>query len=107
LGEFLDSLGVTEIITPQFTRTNGIAPVIPNGGVAFFDDLKTLPPETLRMIGLQEWEEGHWLYPGEWYNFIPKGYTVTDINGEDEPFLPGVTDDDIRYGCLAYGFKGK
>ena len=30
-----------------------------------------------------------------------------DINDEDESFKYGETDDDIRYGCLAYGFIKK
>jgi len=105
LGKFLKSLDPCQIITPQFERTNGIAPVIPDGGAKFFDILKGLKPETLKAIGMQKWDKGHWLYPSEWYGFIPHGYIVTDINGKDEPFIPGETDDDIRFGCLAYGFK--
>ena len=105
LAEYLKSIGPVEIITPQFERTNGIQPVMPDGGEKWFDMLKTLPPETLYNIGLQKWEEGHWLYPSEWYKFIPAGYIVTDINGKDEAFIPGITDDDIRFGCLSYGFK--
>ena len=27
-----------------------------------------------------------------------------DIFGEEEAFVPGETDDDIRFGCLAFGF---
>jgi len=103
--EYLKSLGPVEIITPQFERTNGIDPVIPEGGERWFDMLKALPAETLKQIGMGEWKTGHWLYPAEWYEFIPNGYTITDINGEDKLFIPGETDDDIRYGCLAYGFK--
>jgi len=29
---------------------------------------------------------------------------VVDIFGEKEKFIKGVTDDDIRFGCLSYGF---
>lgn len=107
LGNFLKSIGPVKIMTPQFERTNGITPVIPDGGIKFFDMLKSLEPEILKAIGLQEWDKGHWLYPVEWYDFIPNGYIVTDINNEDEPFVHGETDDDIRFGCLAYGFKIK
>ena len=105
LGEFLKSIGPVDIITPQFERTNGIQPVIPDGGKEWFDKLKTLPHETLIAIGMGVWENGHYLYPKEWYSFIPNGYIVTDINNEDELFKRGETDNDIRFGCLAYGFK--
>lgn len=44
-----------------------------------------------------------WLFPAEWYSAIPAGFPVTDINGCIEPFLPGTTDDDRRFGLLAYG----
>jgi len=105
LASFLKGIGPVSIRTPQFERINGIEPVIPEGGEKWFDMLKALPPETLKAIGLQEWEKNHWLYPGEWYDFIPQGYIVTDINDENESFVHGETDDDIRFGCLAYGFK--
>lgn len=44
-----------------------------------------------------------WLIPGEWYDYIPDGYLLTDICGRQEPFKRGKTDNDIRFGCLAYG----
>jgi len=103
--EYFKSLGPVEITTPQFERTSGIDPVLPTPDSGWFDRLKTLPPENLKAIGMQEWDKGHWLYPHEWYAFIPVGYIITDINGNDEAFIPGITDDDKRFGCLPYGFK--
>jgi hypothetical protein len=44
-----------------------------------------------------------WLFPGEWYSMIPNGFPLVDINGVNELFIQGQTDDDIRCGCLAYG----
>jgi hypothetical protein len=43
------------------------------------------------------------LFPGEWYPRIPADFPIVTINGCAERFVPGVTDDDIRFGCLAYG----
>jgi hypothetical protein len=43
------------------------------------------------------------LLPGEWYKQIPAGYEIADIFGEREEFAPGITDDDIRFGCLSFG----
>jgi hypothetical protein len=105
LVDYLKSLGNIEIITPQFQRTDGIKPVIPESNTAWFDKLKELPHETLKAIGMGLWKEGYYLFPKEWYSFIPAGYIVTDINGDDEAFIPNVTDDNIRFGCLSYGFK--
>ena len=49
-------------------------------------------------------DEVHYLFPHEWYNSIPNGYKVIDINGEKEKFINGKSDDDKRFGCLPYGF---
>ncbi len=48
-----------------------------------------------------------WLFPAEWYEHIPKGLKIVDINGVVENFEPNKTDDDRRFGCLAYGFLQK
>ena len=93
------------IATPQFNRTDGKIVLYFPRTVAEFDALKVLPHDTLEKIGLGLWEEGHYLYPKEWYWNIPAGYMVDVISDKTEPFVPGETDDDIRFGCLAYGFK--
>lgn len=46
---------------------------------------------------------GLWLFPYQWYPHIPEGMELLDINGETELFKKGVTDDDMRFGVLAYG----
>jgi hypothetical protein len=99
-----------EIVTPHFERTDGLQVPLP---VCDFSRLHELPEASLRAIGCQKWDEPDesgsvlWLYPGEWYDHIPDGLTVTDINGRVEQFKRGETDDDIRYGALAYGFMRK
>ena len=96
------------IQTPQFERTDGNDPWWTPTSAADLDALRAAPDQFLRSLGCGLWEENgdlqHWLYPGEWYGHIPAGYEVIDICGEVEPFKPNVTDDDIRGGCLAYGF---
>lgn len=97
-----------EIVTPQFTRTDGRLVTYRPRTVREFDALKLMDEQSLKDAGCGIWnKEGgktHWLYPHEWYDFIPDGYEITDICGNVEPFEKGKTDDDIRYGCLAYGF---
>lgn len=77
---------------------------IPVKSVEWFDSLKNLPHEKLKNMGLGLWKTGHYLYPREWYDFIPEGYEVVDIFGDREPFKHGETDTDQRCGVLAYGF---
>lgn len=69
-----------------------------------FDSLREMTKEQLKDLGFAAWDEtGLMLIPGEWYDFIPKGWEVIDISGNREKFEPGVTDNDIRFGCLAVG----
>jgi len=93
-------------VTPQFTRTYG-------GGVYWtpksaeeLDKVKEAPESLLWDMGLRKFSEdgGLWLYPGEWFDAIPEGYEVTDINGYVERFCKATEDSDIRFGCLAFGF---
>ena len=110
-----DAIGVgdfehVEVVTPQFERDDG-------GKVYYYpktseeiDDLKKASESVLKDIGLSIWaraEDGswvHWLFPAEWYDHIPSGYPIVDICNQVEAFVPGVTDNDRRYGVLAYGF---
>lgn len=82
--------------------------------------IKNVPRETLRKMGVGVWSvfndgeddnedylnsgDVHYLFPGEWYEHIPNGFDVVDINGKQEKFEKGVSDDDVRFGCLPYGF---
>ena len=92
-------------VTPQFERES-------DGEVWFYPEdvealeaIKAAPPEVLHSMGLRQFEEGFWLYPGEWYDHIPEGFEVTSITGKQKPFVSGKSDDDTRYGVLAFGFK--
>lgn len=60
---------------------------------------KILPQESL------ERDEDVILFPYEWYDIIPEGFMVTNIWGELEPFILGESDNDKRFGCLAYGIR--
>lgn len=43
------------------------------------------------------------LLPAEWYGAIPEGFELISISGRKELFKKGVTDNDQRFGCLAFG----
>lgn len=105
-----------KFILPQFTRPDGEpGPAAPPADREAFDALSTLPDTALEELGLRPWgrefehddgtETGRtlWLFPGEWYSAIPAGLPVVDINFRVRAFAPGKTDNDIRFGCLAYG----
>lgn len=99
-----------EVRTPQFERTDGLTVPKP---IMDFAKLPTLFEETLKEIGCQKWDdpdaEGNvlWLYPAEWYDHIPEGHVMRCIDGKDYPFKHGETDNDRRFGALAYGFLRK
>jgi len=97
------------IITPQFERTDGLKVAVPIK--EDFDNLDKFSEKYLKSLGLQVWnkdpEKIHWLFPKEWYDHIPEGYKVVSIIGDIEKFQKGKTDDDIRFGALAYGFIQK
>lgn len=94
-----------EIVGPQFERTDGKTIDKFPQSAEEIDRLKTASKEELKALGLQLWDEESrlYLFPSDWYNYIPEGYMITDISGKVEAFQKGVTDDDIRFGALAYG----
>lgn len=108
------------IVTPQFTRPEGwVKPSAPPSTVDGFNALLSLDATCLMEMGLRVWgvEEDAggrdlpngrtlWLYPAEWYSSIPDGYPVCNTFFRTENFKRGVTNDDIRFGCLAFGFCG-
>ena len=94
------------LVTPQFTRADGVVPSIPDA----WEKLHTLSVSTLKAIGCGIWDEPDengevlMLFPGEWHALIPEGLRVWCIDGEESAWTKE-HDDDIRYGCLAYGVK--
>lgn len=100
------AIGATEnetvlVTTPQFKRTKDMPPV--KKPPKDWDKLRNMTKAQLKALGCGSWDGRLMLFPKEWYNSIPAGYEIEDINGSTEEFVPGETDDDIRFGCLAYG----
>ena len=67
-----------------------------------YANLHTKSEEDLIGLGLKKFEKGLFLFPGSFFNDIPEGMVLTDVNGEKRRFHRGF-DTDTRYGCLAYG----
>lgn len=94
------------ITTPQFERTPNMAPVTePPKTREGFEALRSMSAEQLVALGLGSWDGGLFLFPGEWFEHIPPGFEIETIGGEVIPFDPDKEDDDIRFGCLAYGVR--
>jgi len=92
------------IQTPAFNRTDGRTVAKAPETLEEFFSLRKAPEYVLEDLGLRQWASGHWLYPAEWYDKIPEGLDLFSINGEEIRFERGVTDNDMRFGMLAYGF---
>ena len=45
-----------------------------------------------------------WLFPKDWFPYIPEGLEYVDINGKKGEFKRSNEDDDSRYGMLSIGF---
>lgn len=97
-----------QIVTPQFERVDGKLVFARPSTIEEFENLRTLSEAQLKDIGCGIWnkEDGvvHWLFPKEWYDHIPHGLMVACIDETTFAFESGETDDDTRFGMLAYGF---
>ena len=96
------------MIGPQFEREDGLTVAAPS---CSFEELREKSAEDLLQMGCGVWDEPDengkvlMLFPKEWYSLIPAGYSVEVISGETESFQPDITDNDYRFGCLAYGVR--
>lgn len=104
------SKDVIRIVTPQFTRTADMPPV--KEPPSDWQALRKMTSSELKALGMGVWSTASFpartalmLLPGEWYAHIPDGYAVETINGKTSSFRKGKTDNDIRFGCLAYGIR--
>jgi len=97
---------VVEIVTPQFHRSPDMppAPALP----ATDEDwgrLCCMTPQEAKERGFGNWDGGLFLFPGDWYPYIPAWLEVEDICGERSRWGDEERDDDIRWGSLAYGVR--
>jgi hypothetical protein len=108
-GDIRSAIGATpdeaiEVVTPQFGRAAGTPdPSCPPSSLEGFRALRGLSTTALMEMGVQQWNAVLWLYPGEWFDHIPMGLDVVSIFGKAGVFNPR-TDNDIRFGCLSFGF---
>lgn len=72
-----------------------------------FHLLRKMKQADLQKLGMQMWEiknqKALFLFPVQWYDAIPDGFTVYDIFGEREKFNKQTHKKEQRFGCLPYG----
>lgn len=110
LSQALRRLGVGELqfTEPLFKRVDGRVIAYRPKSEVEFEALKHLSATSLRHIGCRLWDDfagkRHWLYPPEWYDFIPSGHVIVFTDGRKEMFEHGVTPRFKEIGALAFGF---
>ena len=113
INKLADLLGLkpgdtVHIRTPQFHREDGVQPV---PSLDDWQSLRDQPASVLKSLGCRKWdgpdEAGKclMLFPHEWYSIIPDNTCIETINEDLEFFKAGETDDDIRFGVLAFGLR--
>ena len=94
-----------EIVTPQFERSSNEP--APGAVPTDWEALRSMSVSALKEMGLGVWgdENGFtlMLLPGEWHRHIPEGFQLESISGKSVVAGQDYIDDDIRFGCLAYG----
>lgn len=81
-----------------------------------YDQTIGLTKTQLYSLGLQPWgneevdgvetDKELWLFPMSFYDHIPAGFPIVYIDFERAAFMPNVTDNDTRFGFLAFGVLG-
>lgn len=82
----------------------------------FYEELKKhidftkITVEEAKELRFQRWDEEHpelWLFPLYLVPIIPEGLEVTSISGNKYKYEKDKADNDIRFGCVAYGIEIK
>lgn len=75
-----------------------------NAGTLTIADIRAIPKDKLWNFGFGNFDGKLVLVPLYLYSMIKDGEELVDIFGDVVMKGRDVMDDDIRYGCLAYGF---
>ena len=74
-------------------------------------DFTKLTAEEAKELRFRRWDEEDmpnlWLFPLYLVPIIPEGLEVTYISGEKGKYEKDKMDNDIRFGCVAYGIEIK
>ena len=73
-------------------------------------DFTKLTVSEAKELRFQKWSDEQpnlWLFPLYLVPIIPEGLEVTSISGRNYKYEKDKADNDIRFGCVAYGIKIK
>lgn len=73
-------------------------------------DITKLTIEEAKELRFRRWDEelpDLWLFPLYLVPLIPEGLEVMSISGDKFKYEKDKTDNDIRFGCVAYGIEIK
>lgn len=73
-------------------------------------DFTKITVEEAKELRFQRWDEEQsnlWLFPLWLVPIIPEGLEVTSISGNKYKYEKNKADNDIRFGCVAYGIEIK
>ncbi len=73
-------------------------------------DFTKLTVEEAKELRFRKWDEelpDLWLFPLWLVPIIPEGLEVMDISGDKYKYKKETADNDIRFGCVAYGIEIK
>lgn len=72
-------------------------------------DFTKLTVEEVKELGFGKWDDENdlWLFPLYIVPIIPEGLEVMSISGNKFKYEKDKADNDIRFGCVAYGIEIK
>lgn len=71
-----------------------------------WDSLTRMDADELAQLGLCRYGDMDlWLFPVEWFDWIPEGLMVTCIDGETLPFSRELLRERKRHGYLSFGIR--
>lgn len=81
--------------------------------VDVYDESLNLTKEEILEMGMRVWgpeeldgeKTGRtlWLFPVSYYEYIPAGFPIVCIDWSRKVFNPHITDNDTRFGMMAFG----
>ncbi len=77
-----------------------------------YDESFNLTKEEMMNLGMRAWDVDPstgrelWLFPFSYYDHIPAGFPIVDLDFEKHVFQPHTSPKDRRFGLLSFGMLG-
>lgn len=77
----------------------------PSGRRVTVSELLAMTNDERYGLGFRNWDDGFALVPLWAFNYIANGEVLTSISGDTKTKGVDEIDNDVRFGCIAWGFK--